>query len=93
MTALRKLAKFKNRDTITVGSVCTGWGVGDMVVEAINSALKQLDHLAPKAPFGGFRSVPGSTEKGLVSTGCLLTCSSVHRWPVLLILNGHGTKG
>lgn len=67
MTALRKLAKFKKRDEITVGSVCTGWGVGDMVVEAINSALTQLDHLAPKVPFGGLHSVPGSTEKGLVS--------------------------
>ena len=29
---------------VTVGSVCTGWGVGDMVVDAVNEYLQ--DHCA-----------------------------------------------
>ena len=61
VTSLQKLAKVKDREIVTVGSVCTGWGVGDMVVDALNSALGHLGHRAPKA-----RSLSGF---GLVWSG------------------------
>lgn len=35
---LRKLANFG--EEVTVGSICTGWGVGDMVVDAVNKVIQ-----------------------------------------------------
>eukprot|EP00435_Cladocopium_sp_Y103_P036850 s2323_g9.t1 len=40
---LRKLADFG--DEVTLGSICTGWGVGDMVVHAVNNAVQARNHL------------------------------------------------
>lgn len=39
------IAKSKN-DTVRVASICTGWGVGDMVIDSINDVLGKD---APKA--------------------------------------------
>ena len=46
---LRKLADFG--DTVSVGSICTGWGVGDMVVDAVNKVVQSRNvHLHGRVP-------------------------------------------
>lgn len=42
------LRKFKKGSVVRVGSVCTGWGVGDMVVGALTAILADRSDL--KAP-------------------------------------------
>ena len=54
---LRKLAG--DKASVTVGSVCTGWGVGDMVTEALNDVLDEdpADECPKARVCGGGRSV------------------------------------
>ena len=52
LTSLNKLAKFKDSPVITAGSICTGWGVGDMVIDAVNANLNRMCEDAPKARMG-----------------------------------------
>ena len=45
--ALAQRAEF--RDGIRVGSICSGWGVCEMVLEALNEKFQAIDRHIPKA--------------------------------------------
>lgn len=40
--SLRKLAESRGHEDVTVGSICTGFGVAEMCVDALNDSLNAL---------------------------------------------------
>lgn len=47
-SAMASLIQKSGADVVTVGSICTGWGVGDMCIDALNDSLSHF--LGAEAP-------------------------------------------
>ena len=48
-SAMASLIQKSGADAVTVGSICTGWGVGDMCIDALNASLKPFFGESPQA--------------------------------------------
>lgn len=56
MKSMKELAGQGNfQDGLPVASICTGWGVGEMVLDALNDQLQSMDPSMPKARLSFFK--------------------------------------
>ena len=66
--SLVKLAQMRGKEDVTVGSICSGWGVAEMCVDALNETLEHLVY--------GCARIPQASQFGVV----LILYSAAEAW-------------